>query len=150
MRGRGRLRARFFPVDCFVERIEAVIPPEIFQNPFDVVSMQFCMHYAFASEAQARMMLRNVAKHLRPGGTFIGTVPNDKQLLNRLDALPDGELEWGNSKYRIKFASRGRPQLYGQRYMFYLQDAVHDVPEFVVHWENFERYVARPTFITLC
>lgn len=49
--------------------------------PFDVVSMQFCMHYAFESEQMVRCMLDNVARYLRVGGVFIGTVPNSELLL---------------------------------------------------------------------
>ncbi|GAB7337851.1 hypothetical protein MBLNU457_4248t1 [Dothideomycetes sp. NU457] len=51
-------------------------------------------------------------------------------------------LEWGNSKYRVKFPqdrplpSDGifRPP-YGWKYFFYLEEAV-DVPEYVVPWEG--------------
>lgn len=35
--------------------------------------------------------------------------------------------------------------MFGHRYWFYLQDAVDDVPEYVVHWDNFVQYVqSRP------
>ena len=47
---------------------------------FDVVSMMFCMHYAFESEAKARGMLRNVAGSLKKGGRFIGVIPNSDVL----------------------------------------------------------------------
>ena len=43
---------------------------------FDVVSMMFCMHYAFESEEKARGMLRNVAGSLKKGGRFLGVIPN--------------------------------------------------------------------------
>jgi mRNA (guanine-N7-)-methyltransferase len=43
--------------------------------------MQFCMHYAFEAEEKARMMLHNVTTYLRPGGVFIGTIPNSRSLL---------------------------------------------------------------------
>lgn len=58
---------------------QTVFPPT--GQPFDVVSMQFCMHYAFESEDKARMMLENVSVHMREGGIFIGTIPNSAQLL---------------------------------------------------------------------
>jgi hypothetical protein len=32
-----------------------------------------------------------------------------------------------------------RAQLFGHRYWFYLKDAVEDVPEYIVHWQNFEQ-----------
>lgn len=58
----------------------------------------------------------------------------------RLNDLPPNstELSWGNSVYTIKFDDRVR-KTYGQRYSFFLKDAVDDVPEYVVHWEEFER-----------
>lgn len=56
--------------------IDAVLAPVHYERPFDVVSMQFCLHYAFETEDKARMMLSNVVRHLRPGGTFIGTIPD--------------------------------------------------------------------------
>ena len=43
---------------------------------FDVVSMMFCMHYAFENEAKAKGMLANVAGSLRKGGRFFGVIPN--------------------------------------------------------------------------
>lgn len=42
----------------------------------DLVSCQFALHYAFESEARARMMLQNIATRLKPGGYFIGTIPD--------------------------------------------------------------------------
>lgn len=50
-------------------------------RPFDVVSMQFCMHYAFETEAKVRTMLENVVRYLKPGGIFIGTIPDAQNLL---------------------------------------------------------------------
>lgn len=47
---------------------------------FDVVSMMFCMHYAFENEAKAKGMLANVAGSLRKGGRFIGVIPNSDVL----------------------------------------------------------------------
>lgn len=77
--------ARFHVKDCFAETIEDI---EVIrqvgytqsnissERGFDVVSMMFCMHYAFESEAKARQMLKNVAGSLKKGGRLIGTIPN--------------------------------------------------------------------------
>ena len=53
----------------------------LIQYPIDTVTMQFCMHYAFETEAKARQMLDNVTRFLRPGGTFVGTIPNAEKLV---------------------------------------------------------------------
>ena len=185
---------------------------------FDVVSMMFCMHYAFESEAKARGMLRNVAGSLKKGGRFLGVIPNSDILrakvqefhqscvpkettdskLNRtetnkdIDSHTDDEVrkdlkaqtesdspkdmgsdkdttelekdiptpknntslpkpltlsepptpEWGNSIYRVKFPpntpSDGifRPP-FGWKYSYFLEEAVEEVPEYVVPWEAF-------------
>lgn len=77
----ARFVAEFFALDCYSHVLSDVLPPMLLATPFDVVSMQFCMHYAFESERKARIMLRNVASWLRPGGVFVGTIPNAKQLM---------------------------------------------------------------------
>ena len=71
---------------------------------------------------------------------------SDRYTLRRehLDELPEDaeELSWGNSVYKIRFEERDRRPMFGHRYWFFLQDAVDDVPEYVVHWDNFVRCVA--------
>lgn len=63
------------------ESIAKVIPPSVAETPFDVISMQFCLHYAFESEEKARMMLSNVVRYLKIGGVLIATVPDAAGLL---------------------------------------------------------------------
>lgn len=124
---------------------------------FDVVSMMFCMHYAFENEVKCRRMLSNVAGALARGGRFIGTIPSSDVISTRVqgkdssssssDALPADEPEqgiqqWGNSIYQVKFAEPPprsgvfRPP-WGWRYNFFLEEAVEEVPEYVVPWEAF-------------
>lgn len=58
------------------------LPPQLaVRDLYDNVSMQFCMHYAFETAAKARMMVENVSRYLRPGGVFIGTIPDSDLLL---------------------------------------------------------------------
>ena len=49
---------------------------------FDVTSCQFAIHYAFATEATARTMMRNATALLAPGGVFLGTMPNADYLVS--------------------------------------------------------------------
>ena len=62
---------------------------------------------------------------------------------DQLDALPANskDLSFGNSVYKIRFEDRENRPMFGHRYWFYLQDAVDDVPEYVVHWDTFVQYV---------
>lgn len=126
-------------------------------------------------------MLDNVSRFLRPGGVFVGTIPDANNLLfvallpslllpaflypsstnltlsprydnhstHLDDALtaatesgainddPSAGLAFGNSVYNVKFDQREWDSPYGHRYTFFLQDAVEEVPEYVVYWENF-------------
>ena len=77
----ARFTASFFALDCYTRVLSDALPPNLLSTPFDVVSMQFCMHYAFESETKARTMLRNVSTWLRPGGIYIGTIPDAKMLM---------------------------------------------------------------------
>ena len=54
---------------------------------FDVVSMMFCMHYAFENEAKAKGMLANVAGSLKKGGRFLGVAPNSDVLRSGVEAF---------------------------------------------------------------
>ncbi|KAF9876311.1 mRNA cap methyltransferase [Colletotrichum karsti] len=168
--------ARFHVKDCYgesIEDIEVVRQVGFDTNPlsrrgFDVVSMMFCMHYAFETEQKARMMLRNVAGSLKKGGRLIGCIPNSDVLGERVREFnqkaeerkkqaaeeppaeaEEGELEegeadqsaeWGNSIYRVRFPGKTpedgvfRPA-FGWKYNFFLDEAVEEVPEYVVPWE---------------
>ena len=79
----ARYDAFFAALDCYSNSLDVIpdipLPPK--HAPFDVVSMQFCMHYAFESVQKARLMLENVTRWLRVGGRFIGTIPNERLLL---------------------------------------------------------------------
>ncbi|MCJ1392896.1 mRNA cap guanine-N7 methyltransferase [Xylographa bjoerkii] len=140
---------------------------------FDVVTMMFCMHYAFENEAKARGMLRNVAGALKKGGRLIGVIPNSDVLRNKVEAFhkekaarkTNGELngenkddspqapkegegedsavpEWGNTIYRVRFPGKTpedgifRPP-FGWKYSYFMEEAVEEVPEYVVPWEAF-------------
>ncbi|KAH6663603.1 mRNA capping enzyme [Plectosphaerella plurivora] len=172
--------AQFHVKDCYGESIEDIDvvrqvgfdPGPLNRRGFDIVTMMFCMHYAFETEQKARTMLRNVAGALKKGGRFIGCIPNSdvigehvrqfnaKQAANKKEAkeakepeadAEDGEVEegeaektaeWGNSIYRVRFPGPTpedgifRPA-FGWKYSFFLDEAVEEVPEYVVPWEAF-------------
>jgi mRNA (guanine-N7-)-methyltransferase len=63
---------------------------------------------------------------------------------DRLSALPSSSPpSFGNTVYNVRFEKplqKGKePPVFGHRYSFFLKDAVEDVPEYVVHWEHFEK-----------
>ncbi|KAI1177027.1 mRNA capping enzyme [Nemania sp. FL0916] len=168
--------ARFFVKDCYGESLSDVDivrqvgfdPSPMGRSGFDIVSMMFCMHYAFETEEKARMMLQNVSSALKKGGRFIGCIPNSDVISDRVtkfneriatkkETTPDGgeppsgdkeegeaeeTAEWGNELYRVRFPGKTpedgifRPP-FGWKYSFFLDEAVEEVPEYVVPWEAF-------------
>ncbi|KAK4971116.1 mRNA cap guanine-N7 methyltransferase [Elasticomyces elasticus] len=73
---------------------------------FDVVSMMFCLHYSFETEAKARAMLQNVASALKKGGKFLGVMPNSDIITEHVIAhgvpqqpvTDDGDDDWDPEK----------------------------------------------------
>jgi mRNA (guanine-N7-)-methyltransferase len=54
----------------------------IVNDPLSI--LQFALHYSWSTEARARQALANVSALLRPGGTFIGTMPDANVIIKRL------------------------------------------------------------------
>ncbi|CAM0141826.1 mRNA cap guanine-N7 methyltransferase [Umbelopsis sp. WA50703] len=139
----AHFKAIFIPLDCYSEYLEPKLPPNI---RFDLVSMQFCMHYSFESEQKARTMLQNVTSNLARGGWFIGTIPDANWIVKKVRSLPRGVHEIGNSVYSIKFedikySEKGEKIGFTPlacKYWFHLQDAV-DCPEYLVHFPTFQK-----------
>ncbi|KAA1064188.1 mRNA cap guanine-N7 methyltransferase [Puccinia graminis f. sp. tritici] len=144
-----RFYAKFVALDCFSLPISSVLSPEELREPFHAVSLQFCMHYAFESEVKARTMMENVTKYLVTGGVMIGTIPDPDLLIQGWERCSResnvDKPSFGNSVYQIRFPYPLSPQrselnqVYGNRYSFYLEDAVEDIPEYLVLWEPFVR-----------
>ncbi|KAF9361723.1 mRNA cap guanine-N7 methyltransferase [Mortierella sp. NVP85] len=128
--------AHFHAMDCYSEPISKVLSPDVV---FDMVSMQFCLHYSFETEEKARMMLHNVSSQLKPGGVFIGTIPDAYWIVKKLKADSDDGLAIGNSIYSIRFERRDRFDKFGSKYWFQLEDAIDDCPEYLVHFPTFQR-----------
>eukprot|EP01118_Nematostelium_gracile_P010476 TRINITY_DN3614_c0_g1_i1.p1 TRINITY_DN3614_c0_g1~~TRINITY_DN3614_c0_g1_i1.p1 ORF type:complete len:355 (-),score=81.92 TRINITY_DN3614_c0_g1_i1:71-1084(-) len=119
--------AVFVVADCWKKGWLDHIPREIL---FDVVSCQFSFHYAFETEEKARNALYNITCRLKPGGTFIGTIPNAYWIVKKIRSTPD--LSFGNEIFCISFEQKDFFPPFGAEYLFQLEDSV-DCPEFLVH-----------------
>lgn len=132
----------FITGDCFGQPLPFILKdfPQV-HLPVDIVSMQFCLHYAFETEQKARTLLENVGRSLRPGGYFIGTIPSSDFIKSKISKFEPGEKKFGNSIYSVTFEDDPprdglfRPA-FGHMYTYYLRDAIDDVPEYVVPFES--------------
>lgn len=124
------------------ESLADFTPEEVCHYQFDNVSMQFCMHYAFANEESVVKMLENISKSLKKGGMFIGTIPSSDFIKWKIKKLEPGAKSWGNSIYSVTFPEEppkdGKfEDPFGNVYSYYLKDAVDNVPEYIVPFEKF-------------
>lgn len=131
--------AEFFTCDSTLERLR-----EHYKDPsieLNLVSCQFAFHYCFESLKQAECMIRNAAECLRPGGYFIGTIPDANDIMKRQHQA-DAD-EFGNEIYRIKFlCDTETPPLFGAKYNFEL-DGVVNCPEFLVYFPLLVKLAAK-------
>ncbi|CRL06306.1 CLUMA_CG018895, isoform A [Clunio marinus] len=127
---RKSFNAEFFTCDATRDRLrERYSDPSIELN---LVSCQFAFHYCFESPKQAETMLKNVSECLRPGGYFIGTIPDAYDIMKRQrNSRSDS---FGNDIFEIKFLSDPNDlPIFGAKYNFHL-DGVVDCPEFLVYF----------------
>ncbi|KAJ2777021.1 mRNA cap guanine-N7 methyltransferase [Coemansia javaensis] len=132
--------ARFFAQDCygasllFCEPLEKTLQPPDYMA--DVISAQFCLHYAFETEDKARQMMRNISGHLVDDGRFICTIPNANCKKRRAAGR-----EFGNALYQVKFFGDEITR-FGTAYSFTLDEAVEDCTEYLVHMPTFVQLAA--------
>lgn len=132
--------------DCFGESLGVAVEPfPECRFPCDIVSTQFCLHYAFETEAKARRTLLNVSKSLKIGGHFFGTIPDSEFIRYKLNKFSKDveKPSWGNSIYKVTFENNDYqkndnefPSPFGQMYTYWLEDAIDNVPEYVVPFET--------------
>ncbi|KAK6946823.1 mRNA (guanine-N(7))-methyltransferase domain, partial [Dillenia turbinata] len=111
-----KFTARLICGDCYEVRLDKVLEDDV---PFDIISCQFAMHYSWPTEVRARRALANVSALLRPGGIFIGTMPDANVIIKKIQ-----------EEYKSS-------QPFGIRYKFHPEDAV-DCPEWIVPFHVFK------------
>lgn len=140
-RGRSIFTAEFIVADSTKARLT-----EFYSNrniKFDLCSCQFSFHYSFESEPQARRMIRNAVERLRPGGYFIGTLPDADRIMYCIRQGKSGVFE--NDVVRLEYGDKEslenenyRPPLFGATFHFTLDTQVN-CPEYLVHFPVLER-----------
>jgi len=110
--------AQFIVADCHQPLL---LPPS--PKPYQVVTCQFALHYAFETESKARALLRNAASALGEHGHFIITVPDPEQFKQQ---------RFENSICSYDFQDAKPVDNYGSRYLFHLDGCVLDAYEYRV------------------
>ena len=142
--------AQFIAADCHRTLLSSALPPA---HWFDVVSCQFALHYGWETEETARNLILNATQRLAPGGRFVCTIPDAEALVGGLRGVAG--TAFGNGRMQVRFpdleegkggeekeegegdGKRGKgyfpaSQLFGVRYYFHLEDAIDDLPEYLI------------------
>ncbi|CAI2302256.1 unnamed protein product [Caenorhabditis sp. 36 PRJEB53466] len=133
MRQNNIFGAQFIVADCTKDNLEERIENK---DPFDLVSCQFAMHYSFVDEPSARTFLKNAVGMLKPGGLFIGTLPDADRIVWAVRNGTDGK--FANDVCKITYENveelkNGQTPLFGAKFHFSLDEQVN-CPEFLAHF----------------
>jgi len=107
------------------------------QARYDVVTCMFALHYFFESEASAHALLRCAADNLKPGGVFLGIVPDGIQVNERIRLGP-----FDNGVLRVQALWQGKPACFGSAYTCSIAGTVtegSEVPEYLVYGSVLEK-----------
>ncbi|KHN82523.1 mRNA cap guanine-N7 methyltransferase [Toxocara canis] len=138
---RRMFTAEFIVADATKERLADLYSKRDIE--FDLCSCQFSFHYSFESERQARYMIRNAVERIRPGGYFIGTLPDAERIMYCIRNGDSGV--YSNDVVRLEYGdiealndSQHRPPIFGAKFHFSLDTQVN-CPEYLVHFPALER-----------
>ncbi|KAF8361954.1 hypothetical protein PRIPAC_88877 [Pristionchus pacificus] len=126
--------AQFITLDSCNNELAPLIDPAFL--PIDIVSCQFAFHYSFVNEPSARQMLRNAVASLRPGGLFIGTLPDAERIVWAARSAADNDNKWENRVCSVHYDGStpiDDPPLFGAQFDFNLDEQVN-CPEFLAYF----------------
>lgn len=143
---RGLYLADFIWADVFETVLSKHFIPHKRGLRFDMISCQFALHYAFETEKRAKALFQNIKECLSNEGSFVAIFASKEIILSRLEAAG---YSWssttippsiGNGLYNVRFtepfATDPREPSYGVKYYFELEDAIDNIPEYFVDFEN--------------
>uniref|UniRef100_A0A1I7TTH8 mRNA cap guanine-N(7) methyltransferase n=1 Tax=Caenorhabditis tropicalis TaxID=1561998 RepID=A0A1I7TTH8_9PELO len=125
--------AQFIVADCTKENLQTLIENK---DPFDLVSCQFAMHYSFVDELSAKTFINNAVGMLKPGGVFIGTLPDADRIVWAVRNGENGKFENDVCKITYENVSEldeGTVPLFGAKFHFSLDEQVN-CPEFLAYF----------------
>ena len=118
----------------------------IFQDKFDICSIQFALHYMFESKETLHQFITNVSNYTKVGGYFIGTCYDGVKIYNKLKNNPKVEL-WKNNqklwhilcKYDddVDAFLNGDDDCVGYKISVYQESINKEFDEYLVHFGYF-------------
>lgn len=117
--------------NCFFQVQDCAQPFQLHEK-FDIVSIQFAIHYFFEKKEMLQTLLNSVSAHLNRGGYFLITTTDPMILRKRVKTQ-----KLNNALYKIEMDQKTLDDIlmckkdFGIPYTFSLVDAVHHLPEYL-------------------
>ena len=118
---------------------------------YDIVSIQFAIHYFFENEISVRTIMQNINDNLNTGGLVIGTCFNGEKIVNKLKGKSklegkdiNGDIMWSIKKdYTIRKLSNKKSSL-GKHVNVFVRSIGQEISEPLVNYNYldslFEEY----------
>lgn len=120
-------QAKFVVADCFNDNLDNQIDED---EPFDLILCHFAMHYAFENNIRLCNFFNSIRRLLKTNGYYICTVPS-YEVLHYMAGI--NWQSFGNDVYKVQFDNTPSEEMgTGSKYLFSLEDAVQECPEYLV------------------
>lgn len=90
-------------------------------SQFPVVTCFFAIQYFFKDKDMLHALFRNVSDNLQPGGFFVGTCPDGKEVMK---LIGEGALEYSTPRVNVSREWKGEHQAFGSAYAMSINDTV--------------------------
>ncbi|KAI5176410.1 mRNA (guanine-N7-)-methyltransferase [Pancytospora epiphaga] len=136
-----RARGANYLFKIVLKTADAYGKPFNLRRCFDVVSIQFSLHYAFPSEEVLQISLENINRHLTTNGLLLLTILDKEEILRRkrLQTL-------SNAYYSIKLRDPESESIYGNAYYYTLVDSVDSCIEYMIDTDELCRRLGKMGF----
>ena len=143
---------RFVHADCFARDLTAACSEFLDDtgraDAFDLVNIQFAIHYAFHDKQALRKLFENITTRLRPGGVLVATFVDEKVIVAnvRQDATIKKPV-WTSEKGSCRVIQQAAAvdtecSPYGNAYTFELGSVVNGETEYLVNYSHLRRIAA--------
>lgn len=117
-------------------------------DKFDVVSIQFALHYFFENDKKLNGFLENVNDHLKGGGFFIGTCFDGKAVSDLLSNVEEGGIKSGSKLGKEIWSIKKKYKEYkpaeiGQQIEVYVETINQYHQEYLVNYEVLKERLAK-------
>ena len=116
---------------------------QVQNGQFDLVSIQFAIHYFFDSEENLNGLLSNVQNHLRKGGHFactfmdgslVNNILSDPSNAGKAEGVVNDTVIWALLKMYDTYSANEK-EAFGKKINVYLEMTRQLIPEYLVNYE---------------